>query len=98
MSWMRVPPKRDVEHLQAAADGQHRQIGVERAAHEIDFERVAARFGDVELWCGRFAIQRRIHVVAAREQQPVHAAQRLGGASSSASGRGVAPARRTAAS
>jgi hypothetical protein len=70
------PAERHVQHLKATADRQHGQVGSQRAAHEIDLEGVAARLRHVIRRVRRLAVERRVHVVAAGQEQPVDAAQR----------------------
>ena len=39
--WSSVPPQRDVDQLHAAADPEHRQVALDRRAHQRDLEGVA---------------------------------------------------------
>ena len=71
--------ERDVEHLHPTADPEHRHVALHRAAHERDLGLVALRDGAVRRRVGLGAVQRRIDVVAAGEDQPVDQVERLVG-------------------
>ena len=59
----------DVQHLRAAADGEQRQVGSHRAPREIDLELVASRLGIVDGRVPLLAVEHRIDVAAAGQQQ-----------------------------
>src|SRR6185437_6500566 len=61
----------DVDQLHATADAEHRQVALDRGAHQGDFEAVALGDGVNSLRMGLLAIARRVDVGAAGEHQPV---------------------------
>src|SRR5215813_7086837 len=70
----------DVQHLQAAADTQHRHARVgERRAREREFERIALLADGVHAFMVLAAVGIRIDVAAARDDQRAHARQQSGG-------------------
>jgi len=61
----------DVQDLCAAADREHRQVALDRACHQFEFERVAVARALVRV-VGLLAVQPRVHVRTAGEQEPVY--------------------------
>ena len=55
-------PARDVEHLQPAADGEHRQVTRLGGAHERDLEAVEVRLGRAERGMGTRPVHRGVQV------------------------------------
>jgi len=67
----------DVQHLQAAADGEHRHVARESALEQGELGAVARRPNTLRLGVRLRAVRLGIEVVAAREQQPVEHVERL---------------------
>ena len=66
------PAKRDVEHLRAAADGEHRLVGLERPARQQHLRTIEI-FVDLNgaVRPRRFPVPRRLDVRTAREAERV---------------------------
>ena len=67
----------DVQHLGAAADRQQRHVAGHRAARQIDLELVAARLRVVGQRVAILAVEDRVDVAAAGQQDPVDFVQHL---------------------
>ena len=74
---LEVAAERDVEHLRAAADGEHGQVALEGRGEERDLGAVALRADVVRLRVRLGVVQRRVEVRAAREDEPVEHVERL---------------------
>ncbi len=70
------PSAGDVQDLDAAADCEHRQILRARRRDQRDLELVASGLGVDDRRMRRFAVSRRRHVTAPREEQAVDALER----------------------
>ena len=70
MSCTSVPPSRDVQNLDAAADCQHRQVGIEGASNQLDFVFVPPRFGGVISGMSSSTVDLGTHVAASGQEQP----------------------------
>ena len=62
--------ERDVQHLETAADGEHRNIFIHRLADQSRFPRVAFSIGILSLRLFLFAIQAGIDIGSAGQKQP----------------------------
>ena len=69
----------DVDELHPAADPEHRQVALDRGAHERDLEAVALGHRVERLGMGLLAIARRVDVGAAGQHQPVEQVERFVG-------------------
>ena len=69
--------ERDVQHLRPAADGEHRQVALERSLHQRQLEVVALADHPRRLGVRLLAVQLRIEIRAARENQAVEGVERL---------------------
>ncbi len=78
---LQVAAERDVEDLRAAADREQRQIACKRDAHQRELEVVALAHHPDGLRVRRFAVQLRIEIRAAGEDEPVDGIDRLVGSS-----------------
>lgn len=67
----------DVEDLRAAANGENRKVLFPGLANEVEFELVALRLNGAALGKGRLAVEPRVDVGTAREQQPVELIEEL---------------------
>ena len=100
MSWISVPPSATFSTCRPRQMASTGRSAASARRTSVDLEGVAAGFGDVVGRVRRLAVERRIDVVAAGQQQPVDAARarrpdrRRRARAAAAS----APARRTAAS
>ena len=63
--------KRRVQQLNPAANAEQRLVAVQNFAQQRGFHRVARRAGLAAVWRRGCAVQRRIHVLPAGEQEPV---------------------------
>ena len=72
-----VAAERDVQHLRAAADREHRQVARERRGQQRELGAVALGHDPVRLGMRLLAVQLRVEVGAAGEDQPVERVQRL---------------------
>jgi hypothetical protein len=70
--------ERHVHHLEPPADGEHRQARVARMREQGDLHQVPPAVDRPERRAGRLAVERRIHILAAREQQAVHPVEQFG--------------------
>ncbi len=71
--------ERDIEYLHSAADAEHRQIALDRAADQRDLGLVSLRNDALGRRVGLGAVHSRIDIVAAGEDQPVDPVKDLGG-------------------
>ena len=62
---------RDVDHLEAPADREHRDVALPRLRDERELERVAPRVGGLGLRVDRRAVARGLHVLATAEAERV---------------------------
>ena len=69
--------ERDVQHLRAAADREHRQVAVERRLHQRQLEVVPLADHARRLGMRVLAVQLRIEIRAAGEDQPVERVEHL---------------------
>ena len=67
----------DVQDLRAAADREQRQVAGHRPARQIDLELVAPRLGIVDRRVAILAVEHRIDVAAAGQQQAVELVEQL---------------------
>ena len=67
----------DVEQLHPAADAEHRQVALERAAREGELEAVALGPGALRVRVGLGAVAGRVDVRAAGEDEPVEQVEQL---------------------
>ena len=74
---LEVAAERDVQHLRAAADREHRHVALQRRLHQLQLEVVALANDAVRLGMRLGAVQLRIEIRAAGEHQPVDDVQRL---------------------
>src|SRR5690606_5170937 len=65
--------ERDIDQLAPAADAEHREVALERRPDEGDLELVALPVDTVHLLANDAAVERRVHVAAAGEDQSVDA-------------------------
>ena len=63
---------RHVQHLNPAADRKQRNVCVGRSARQLDFVGIATRLSRLERRMGLLAVQRRLNVVTAGQQDAVH--------------------------
>jgi hypothetical protein len=76
MSCCSVPPERDVEHLHATTQRQHRQVELDGGEGHRDVELVVDVGDAVEVVVGRFlAVAPRVHVAATGQQHAVEVLQ-----------------------
>ncbi len=94
-----IPAERDVQHLRAPADREHRQVLGERGLQERQLGAVSLGDDAVRLRMRLLAVELRVEIRAAREDQPVERGERLLDPARCAGGTSSArpPARSTAA-
>ena len=68
----------DIQYLYAAADREHRYVGVGGSPNQFELIRVASCFGRFKRWMRRCSIDGRQHVVPAGQQNPVDLADDVG--------------------
>ena len=71
--------ERDVQQLVAAADGENRHVAVEGRIDQRELEAVEHRIGAVDHGCGLLAVQARVDVGAAGQQQTIERREQLDG-------------------
>ena len=84
---------RDVHHLHAAADSEERDVALDRPPRERDLEVVALGDGVHRLRRALLAVEARVDIGAAGEQQAVDAGRARDRARRSRAGRAAASAR-----
>jgi hypothetical protein len=72
-----VAAARDVQHLDAAADTEHRHVAVQRCLHQLELGAVTLLMDAGRLRMRLLAVVRRIEIGAAGEDDPVERVQRL---------------------
>ena len=68
----------DVDELEASADAEHRHVALQRLGEEQAFQRVSPLVRRPAGRQGRLAVDRRVDVVPARQQQAVEPVEDLG--------------------
>ena len=72
-----VAAAQDVQQLEPAADGERRQVAMERRAEERELGRISVQLRGVGCGMALVAVLRRVDVDPAREDQPVEHVERL---------------------
>jgi hypothetical protein len=67
----------DIQHLRSTANREHRDVPLERGAHQLELELVPLAYHSSGLRMRRGAVEARIEVGSTREHEPVHRVERL---------------------